>query len=81
MSFISFMASLAGRIIRGVVGLALVGGGLALVFGSPGNIVLGIVLALVGLVPLAAALADVCVLAPLFGAPFSGPEIRAHQHA
>jgi hypothetical protein len=32
---------------------------------------------LIGLVPLAAGIFDFCVLAPLFGAPFKGPEIRA----
>lgn len=80
MGFAAFMASVAGRTIRGVAGLALVGGGLALVFGSADHTVLGAVLALVGLVPLAAALADVCLLAPLFGAPLGGAEVRAHQH-
>jgi hypothetical protein len=37
----------------------------------------GIVVAIVGLVPLVAGLFDFCVFAPLFGAPFSGPKIRA----
>ncbi|HEX8728839.1 MAG TPA: DUF2892 domain-containing protein [Ktedonobacterales bacterium] len=78
MGFASFMASPAGRIIRAVAGLALIGAGLGAYFGA-GNIVIGLVLAAVGLVPLAAALADVCVFAPLFGAPLSGPEIRARQ--
>ena len=80
MGFASFMASPAGRIIRAVAGLALIGGGLALYFGA-GAIVIGVVLAVVGTIPLAAALADVCVFAPLFGAPLSGPEIRARRHA
>jgi hypothetical protein len=37
----------------------------------------GIILAVVGLVPLVAGLFDFCVFAPLFGAPMSGPKIRA----
>lgn len=37
----------------------------------------GIVLAVVGLVPLLAGLFDFCVFAPLFGAPLSGPQIRS----
>ena len=37
----------------------------------------GIIVAVVGLVPLVAGLFDFCVFAPLFGAPMSGPKIRA----
>jgi hypothetical protein len=37
----------------------------------------GIIVAVVGAVPLLAGLFDFCVFAPLFGAPFKGPEIRA----
>jgi hypothetical protein len=37
----------------------------------------GIILAVVGLLPLVAGLVDVCVFAPLFGAPFSGAKVRA----
>jgi len=39
--------------------------------------VTGIVVAVVGLVPLLAGIFDFCVFAPLFGAPLSGPKIRA----
>jgi hypothetical protein len=76
MGFASFMASAAGRWLRIVAGLALIGGGIFIAVAA-GNAVLGIVLAAVGLIPLLAALADVCIFAPLFGAPFSGPKIRA----
>lgn len=79
MGFASFMASAAGRWLRIIVGLALVVVGLILAF-QPANMVLGIVLAVVGLVPLLAGVFDVCVFAPLFGAPFSGPKIRAAAH-
>jgi len=37
----------------------------------------GIIVAVVGLVPLLAGLFDFCVFAPLFGAPMSGPKIRS----
>ncbi len=70
--FISFMASLTGRVVRTVAGLALLAWGL-LVLGGP----VGILVAIVGLVPLLAGLFDFCVFAPLFGAPLNGPRIRA----
>lgn len=70
--FVKFMASSAGRVIRVVAGIALVALGLLVV-----KNVGGILLAVVGLVPLVAGLFDFCVFAPLFGAPMSGPRIRA----
>ena len=76
MGFAAFMSSPTGRIVRVVAGLALIGGGLALVF-SATNVVLGVVLAVVGLVPLFAGALDFCVFAPLFGAPLSGAKVRA----
>lgn len=68
---ISFMASSAGRIIRIIAGAALITWGLLGLSGA-----LGIVVIVVGLVPLLAGLLDVCVFAPLFKNPFRGPEIR-----
>jgi hypothetical protein len=70
--FVSFMASPAGRIVRIVAGIALVVWGW---FGLGGTT--GIVIAIVGLIPLLAGVFDFCVFAPLFGAPLSGPQIRA----
>lgn len=70
--FIAFMASPAGRIIRVVAGAALIAWGLLGLGGT-----WGIVVAIVGAVPLLAGLFDFCVFAPLFGNPFSGPAIRA----
>jgi hypothetical protein len=70
--FPKFMASPAGRIIRIVAGIVLVALGLLVMHG-----VGGIIVAIVGLVPLVAGLFDFCVFAPLFGAPMSGPKIRA----
>jgi hypothetical protein len=71
--FISFMASKNGRIVRIVAGLVLVAWG----FFGIDNVTTGIIVLLVGLVPLLAGIFDVCVFAPLFGAPFNGPKIRA----
>ena len=71
MGFAKFMASTTGRIVRIVAGIALIAVGLLVLEG-----ILGIILAVVGVVPLAAGVFDFCVFAPLFGAPFSGPEIR-----
>lgn len=66
-----FMASPVGRIVRIVAGLALILIGLLALEGIGGWI-----LAIVGLVPLAAGLFDRCVFAPLFGLPFVGPRLR-----
>jgi len=70
--FVSFMASSTGRLVRIVAGLALVAWGWFGLGGMTGTIV-----TIIGLVPLVAGLFDFCVLAPLFGAPLSGPKIRA----
>ena len=70
--FVSFMASPTGRIVRIVVGVVLIAWGW---FGLGG--VTGIVVAVIGLLPLLAGVFDFCVFAPLFGAPLSGPKIRA----
>jgi len=71
---ISFMASPAGRITRIVAGAALIAWGLLGLGGTT-----GIVVAIVGAVPLVAGLFDFCVFAPLFGEPLSGPKIRASK--
>jgi len=70
--FVSFMASTTGRIVRIVLGIVLIVWGW---FGLGG--VTGIVVAVIGLLPLFAGVLDFCIFAPLFGAPMSGPKIRA----
>jgi hypothetical protein len=70
--FVYFMASTNGRIIRIVAGLALIVWGLLGITGMA-----GIIVAVIGVVPLAAGLFDFCVFAPLFGAPLDGAKIRA----
>lgn len=69
--FFQFMASMNGRILRVVAGLVLVLLGLLSVQGTGGTI-----LAIVGLVPLAAGLFDFCVFSALFGGKFWGKDIR-----
>jgi len=66
-----FLASPAGRLVRVVAGLVLIVVGIAVVKG-----VVGWILAIVGLVPLAAGVFDWCFFAPLFGLPFVGPRLR-----
>ncbi len=70
--FIGFMASGSGRVARIVVGLVLIAWGLLGLHGTA-----GIVVAVIGLLPLAAGAFDFCALAALFGQPLSGPKIRA----
>jgi hypothetical protein len=69
---IRFLASTSGRFVRIVAGIALIAWGMLSLGGTS-----GIVVALIGAVPLVAGIFDFCVFAPLFGAPLSGPKIRA----
>ncbi len=70
--FIKFMASTAGRVTRALAGVILIVWGMLGIGGTA-----GIVVAIVGLLPLVAGLFDFCIFAPLFGAPFNGPGIRS----
>ncbi len=72
MGFAKFMSSGLGRGLRIVVGLALIAIGLVSVGGIG-----GLILAIVGAVPLLAGVFDVCLFAPLFGAPLKGADVRA----
>ena len=72
MGFAKFMSSGVGRGLRIVAGLALMAIGLFSVGG-----ISGIILAIVGAVPLLAGALDVCLFAPLFGAPLKGADARA----
>ena len=69
---VSFLASSTGRIVRVVAGLILVAWSWFVLDGTT-----GVIMALIGLVPVFAGIFDFCVFAPLFGAPLSGPKIRA----
>ncbi len=66
MGFVAFMGRTAGRVARAGAGVVLIVAGV--LTGGVG----GWILALVGLVPLAAAASNVCLLAPLFHAPLRG---------
>lgn len=70
--FVAFMASTTGRIVRIVAGIVLIVWGLAGIGGTT-----GIIVAIIGALPLAAGVFDFCIFAPLFGAPLSGPKIRS----
>lgn len=72
MPFARFMATAAGRLIRIIAGAALIYAGLFLVGG-----VGGIVLAVVGLVPVAAGVFNFCGISELIGAPFWGRDTHA----
>ena len=69
--FAQFIASGLGRLVRIVAGLALIGWGYTN-YPSTG----GIALMIVGLVPLAAGVFDLCLISPLLGGPLSGRRIR-----
>ncbi len=74
-AFVTFMASTTGRLVRIVAGIVLILVGLFALNGTSGATA-GIVVAVIGLVPLLAGLFDVCLFAPLFGYPLSGAKIR-----
>jgi hypothetical protein len=67
MKFVGFMRSAAGRLARIVAGLALILVGLFVVKGTA-----GIVMAVIGVVPLAAGIFNFCLFGPLFGVGFLG---------
>ena len=66
------MSSMRGRIGRILGGIALIAVGL-FALGGP----VGVVLAVVGLVPLLAGTFDVCIFSALFGGPLRGAGVRA----
>jgi hypothetical protein len=74
MALIDFLASSTGRWVRIAVGGVLFAVGLLALEGTG-----GIIVAVIGLVPLLAGMFDVCLAAPLFGAPLSGRKIRARE--
>jgi hypothetical protein len=68
--FAKFINSLAGRILRVVVGLVLI------IWGFTGG---GIVLIIIGLIPLGAGALDLCLISALLGGPISGKIIRGQN--
>lgn len=71
MPILKLLGSGTERGMRIVAGLALLALGLAVVRGSA-----GLVIALIGLLPLAAGTFDFCILGPVFGLPLPGPRFR-----
>jgi hypothetical protein len=70
-SLFAFLASSNGRIVRAIAGIVLVVLGLLVINGTG-----GIIVAIIGLVPLAAGVFDSCVFAPLAKLPFNGVALR-----
>lgn len=67
MGFAKFMAGPVGRLARIIAGLVLILVGLLVVKDTG-----GLILAVVGIVPILAGVFNVCLIAPVIGAPFSG---------
>lgn len=61
------MARPAGRLLRIVAGLALIGWGYTLRHQTTGTVLMA-----AGVIPLLAGVLNVCMIAPIIGAPFSG---------
>jgi hypothetical protein len=72
--FPRFNTSISGHFVCIVVGIVLVVWGLIGLGGTA-----GIILAVIGAVPLLAGLFDFCVFTPLFGNPLSGSKILAGE--
>ena len=66
MAFAEWMAGGAGRGLRVLAGLILIGIGIYI----RGN--WGVVIAVVGVVPVLAGIFNLCLIAPILGAPFRG---------
>jgi hypothetical protein len=73
MGFARLMASPIGRLARIVAGLALIAVGF-FVQGA-----WGVVIGVVGAIPLLAGVFNVCLVAPLLRVPFSGARLRAQS--
>lgn len=71
MTFVKFMTSNQGRMMRVIAGIVLMSIGLLVVKDT-----LGTVLAVIALVPIAAGLLDFCVVGAAMGYPFSGAKAR-----
>lgn len=71
MTFVKFMTSPQGRMMRVIMGVVLISVGLLVVKDTLGNI-----LALLAIVPIAGGLLDFCVAGLALGYPFSGKNAR-----
>jgi len=71
MTFVTFMTSNQGRIMRIIAGIVLMSIGLFVIKDT-----LGTILALMALIPIAGGVLDFCVAGVLMGYPFSGAKAR-----
>jgi hypothetical protein len=69
-NFVAFMRSIAGRLLRIALGLALIWWG----FFGTGGVIVGII----GFVPLLAGVINFCIAAPLFGRTIWGKPKASH---
>jgi sulfite exporter TauE/SafE len=67
MGFAKWMAQPIGRLIRIIAGIVLIALGLGVIGDTAGLIV-----AIIGVLPILAGVFNVCLIAPLIGAPFQG---------
>ncbi len=74
-AFISFLQSTTGRMLRVVLGLGVIAVGILFMQGTAGFLV-----AVIGLIPILAALSGECAIGPLFGYTFEGQRKRESHH-
>ena len=72
MAFAKMMATMPGRAVRAIAGIALILVGLLVIGGTA-----GIIVAVIGVAPLYAGLTNICLIAPIIGAPLSGVKALA----
>lgn len=75
MSLVQYLSTPVGRFIRIVLGLNLIWIG-AYVLGKPE----GYILQMVALIPMLLGAFNICLIAPLFGAPMKGSELQHRHH-
>ena len=71
-AFAQFISSPAGRIVRIIAGLALIGWGYTMSGQTAGLVLMG-----VGVIPLVAGALDLCLISAILGGPIAGAAIRA----
>ncbi|WP_280340131.1 YgaP family membrane protein [Nocardia neocaledoniensis] len=75
MGIVEFMRSTAGRLARIAAGIAVIVIGLAVIGGTA-----GVIVAVIGLVPIAAGVFHFCLLGPLFGVELQGRPRASSSH-
>lgn len=75
-AFACFMAHPTGRLLRILAGLALISWGWTMRGTTSGTILM-----VVGVIPILAGVLNVCLIAPIIGAPFSGRAALEHERS